>query len=77
MAKTIYWINTLKTQNQKNNYKVGKALHRLMNNTEYGKTTEKLRNRTDVGLESNKKGFVKRISKPSSMTKKYFKTVGL
>ena len=43
-----------------------------MNNTEYGKTTEKLRNRTDVGLESNKKGFVKRISKPGSMTKKVF-----
>ena len=44
----------------------------LMNNAVYGKTMENLRNRTDVKLVSNKKDFMKWISKPSYMSQKIF-----
>ena len=47
-------------------------LYKLMNNAVYGKTMESFRNRIDVKLVSNKKDYLKRISKPSYMSHKIF-----
>ena len=43
-----------------------------MNNAENGKTIENLRKRIDVTLVSNKKDYLKWISKPSSVSHKIF-----
>ena len=56
---------------EKSGDKYGKALYKLMNNVVYGKlkkTLENLRNRIDVKLASNKKYYLKWISKPSYMS---------
>ena len=47
-------------------------LYKLMNNAVYGKTMESFRNRIDVKLVSNKKDYLKWISKPSYMSHKIF-----
>ena len=50
----------------------GEALYKLMNNAEYGKTMENMRNRTDVRFVSNRKDYLKWMSKPSSLSQKIF-----
>ena len=56
-----------KSNQNKNEDKDGKALHKLMNNAVYDKTMENLRNRINLKLVSNKKTYLKRTSKPSYM----------
>ena len=43
-----------------------------MNNAVYGKTMENLKNRIDIKLVSNRKDYLKWISKPSYMSYKIF-----
>ena len=57
---------------EKNGYKDGKSLNKLMNNSVYGKTMENLRNRIDVKLVNNKKDYLKWESKPSYISQKIF-----
>ena len=52
--------------------KMKKAIYKLMNNAMYGKTMEKLRDRIDVRFASNKKYYLKWLSKPIYMAEKYF-----
>ena len=61
-----------KNKSIKNADKDGKALYKLMNNAVYGKSKEKLRSRMDVKLVSNKKEYLKWVSKPSYMSHKIF-----
>ena len=56
-----------KSNQNKNEDKDGKALHKLMNNAVYDKAMENLRNRINLKLVSNKKTYLKRTSKPSYM----------
>ena len=48
-----------KSNQNKNEDKDGKALHKLMNNAVYDKTMENLRNRINLKLVSNKKTYLK------------------
>ena len=57
-----------KSNQNKNEDKDGKALHKLMNNAVYDKTMENLRNRINLKLVSNKKTYLKWTSKPSYMS---------
>ena len=59
-------------ETEKNGCKNGKALYKLINNAVYGKTMKNLRNRINVKLVSNKKDYLKLISKPSCMSHKIF-----
>ena len=73
MTKTICWTQYTKTnRSRKNVDKDGKALYKLMTNAVCGKTMENLRNRIDVKIVSNKKYYLKGISKPSYMSHTMF-----
>ena len=63
-------FNTKRNRSRKNEGKDGKALYKLMSNAVWGKTMKILRNLIDVKLVSNKKDYLKRISKPSCKFRK-------
>ena len=73
MAKPYVEFNTQKKIGaEKNGDKDGKALHKLMNNAVCCKAMENFGNRIHVGVMSNKKDYLKWISKPSYMSQKVF-----
>ena len=61
-----------KNRSWKNGDKDRKVLYKLMSNDVYGKIIENLRNRISVKPVSNKKCYLKWISKPSYMSHKMF-----
>ena len=58
-----------KIKAEKNKYKDGKALYKLMNKAIFGNTIQNVRNKIDIKL---KKDHLKYISKPSYMSHKIF-----
>ena len=63
-------FNTEKRTNVANSFE--KDFFELMINSAYGKTMENLWKRISVRLVSNKKGFLKYISRPTYITHKIF-----
>ena len=59
-------------KHKKNENKNGKACYKLISNSVYSKVMENSRNRIYVKLVTNKKDFLKWISKPSYMWHKIF-----
>ena len=73
--KSCIEFNTKKIiEADKNGYKDGKTLYKLMNNVVYSKTMENVRKKINVKLKlvNNKKGYLKCTSKPSYMSHTIF-----
>ena len=62
---------------RKNGDKDRKALYKFKKNAMYSKTMENVRNRIDIRLVSNEKDYLKWISKPNYVTKKYLTMISL